>query len=254
MTQTQTIATGSPVWFDLSTPDPEGSRKFYSQLFGWTADVLPDAGGYGFFNLGGKMVGGVGPQQNPQQPPSWNTYILTDDAQATATKARDAGGSVLLEPMNVMDQGTMTFIADPSGAAIGGWQPAQHQGVQVKDVPNSPSWVELHSHDIQAAKPFYTTVFGWDTRDSDMGDGMMYTEFKLGDTSVAGGTAMRPGEEGLPSHWFLYFATDNVDTTTPQAEGLGATALLQPTDFPGGRFSVLRDPQGAVFGLLTLNR
>ena len=65
-----TIEKNTPGWFDLSTADPEGSRTFYSKLFGWTADVIPDpqAGGYGFFNLDGKMVAGVGPVQSKDQP------------------------------------------------------------------------------------------------------------------------------------------------------------------------------------------
>jgi len=248
------IPTHTTAWFDLSTSDPAAGRAFYSKLFGWTADVIPDpqAGGYGFFNLDGKMVAGVGPIQNPQLPPSWNAYIKVDDAVATVAKVRDAGGSVLVEPMDVMGQTTIAWVADPSGAAIGLSQPAQHQGVEVKDVPNSASWIELHTHDIEKAKPFYGAVFGWESRDADMG-GMMYTEFKLGDASVAGGTAMRPGEENVPSHWFVYFAADGVDAAAKRSTELGGTELVAPTDFPGGRFSVVRDPQGATFGLLRLN-
>ena len=248
-----TIEKNTPGWFDLSTADPEGSRTFYSKLFGWTADVIPDpqAGGYGFFNLDGKMVGGVGPVQSKDQPTAWASYIHVSDAAGAVAKARQAGGNVLVEPMDVMGQGKMAIIADPSDAVIGVWQPAEHQGVQVKDVPGSVSWIELHSSDVNKAKAFYGSVFGWGTHDSDMG-GTAYTEFKIGDASIAGGTPLRPGEENVPSHWLVYFAVADVDATTKQAQELGGSALVPAMDFPGGRFSVIRDPQGAVFGLLRM--
>lgn len=253
MADTITIAKNTPGWFDLGSSDPEGSRKFYSGLFGWSADVIPDpqAGGYGFFNLDGKMVGGVGPLQDQRQPTAWNTYIIVVDVAATVAAARQAGGSVTVEPTDVMGQGKMAYIVDPSRASIGLWQPAQHQGVQVRGAPRSAAWTELHSRDIGRAKPFYQSVFGWEISDTDMG-GMKYTEFKIGDTSVAGGTALRPGEEDAPSYWLVYFAVDDVDDSTARATKLGGAATVPPTDFPGGRFSLIRDPQGGVFGLLRM--
>jgi predicted enzyme related to lactoylglutathione lyase len=244
----------TPIWFDLSSTDADGSRSFYSKLFGWTADVIPDpqAGGYGFFNLDGKMVGGVGPVQNPGQPTSWSSYICVRDAATAAEKARQAGGTVMVEPMDVMGQGTLAFVSDPSGAAIGLWQPAEHQGAEVRGVPGSAAWTELHSNDINGVKGFYRSLFGWDTHDTDMG-GMKYTEFKIGDASVAGGTALGPGEEHAPSHWLIYFAVADVDESSANATDLGGSAIVPPMDFPGGRFSVIRDPQGAMFGLLRMS-
>ena len=83
-----TIEKNTPGWFDLSTADPEGSRTFYSKLFGWTADVIPDpqAGGYGFFNLDGKMVAGVGPVQSKDQPTAWASYIHVSDAAGAVAR------------------------------------------------------------------------------------------------------------------------------------------------------------------------
>lgn len=255
MAEAVTIETNTPGWFDLGTSEPEASHGFYSKLFGWTADVIPDpqAGGYGFFNLDGKMIGGVGPLQDEQQPSCWNTYILVRDAAAVAAEASAAGGTVLAGPMDVMGQGTMAMITDPSGAVIGLWQPAEHQGVQVKNAPGSASWSELHSRDIDGAKPFYKRLFGWETRDAEMGGGMTYTEFKADDTSVAGGTPLGPGEDNGPSYWLVYFGVEDVDQSTARATELGGTTLVPAMDFPGGRFSVVRDPQGAVFGLLRMS-
>ncbi|HYA01183.1 MAG TPA: VOC family protein [Candidatus Binatia bacterium] len=254
MAETPVIETNTPGWFDLSTSDPEAARAFYANLFGWTADLVPDprAGGYGFFNLEGKMVGGVGPLQSQRKPTAWNAYIIVADAAATVSKAKAAGGTVLVEPIDVMGRGTMAFLEDPAGAAIGIWQPALHQGVQVKDVPGSVTWIELHTRDLEAVRAFYGSVFGWGHRDTEMG-GMVYTEFTLGGASLAGATPLRPGEDVYPSYWLIYFGVADVDAGTARAEEHGGPALVPPTDFSGGRFSVIRDPQGGIIGLLRLN-
>ena len=253
MAERQAIPTNTPGWFDLGTSDPEASRTYYSQLFGWTADVIPDpqAGGYGFFNLDGKMVGGVGPLQDASQPTAWTTYIMVSDTAATVAKARESGGTVYVEPVDVMGQGIMAVLADPTGAAFGIWQPAEHQGVQVQGAPGSAGWSELHSSDVGATKPFYQGLFGWEAEDTDMG-GWAYTEFKVGDRSIAGATGPPPGQEAGPAYWLLYFAVEDVDASTERATQLGGSALAPAMDFPGGRFSVVRDPQGAAFGLLRM--
>src|SRR3954468_13561247 len=89
---------GTPSWVDLATPDPAAAKAFYGELFGWEAeDAGPpeETGGYGFFNLNGEMVAGVGPLQDPNAPSAWSTFISTPDVEATAQKATEAGAEVL---------------------------------------------------------------------------------------------------------------------------------------------------------------
>ncbi len=257
MADTATLAINAPGWADLSSSDPEASRAFYTQLFGWTAEVVPDpqAGGYGMFKLDGKDTAGVGPLQDQQTPSHWLPYILVNDAAATTEKARQAGATIIVEPMDVMGAGTMVILTDPSGAFIGLWQPGEHRGFGVQNVPGSFAWIELNSRDFPAARSFYTQVFGWSTKEGDMGEGMTYTEFQLDGTSIAGGMPtppMVPAE--IPSHWLVYFGVEDVDARTGRAGELGASELMAPSDFPGGRFSIVQDPQGAAFGLLNLQR
>ena len=114
---------GVPMWVDLSTSDVDGARRFYTSLFGWEAqDLGPDAGGYNMMLLRGKMVSGLGPVMNPQQPPAWTTYIATEDADATARKVNEAGGQVFVPPMDI-EPGRFAVIRDPQGAALGIWKP-----------------------------------------------------------------------------------------------------------------------------------
>lgn len=61
---------------------------------------------------------------------------------------------------------------------------------------------------------------------------------------------MVPAE--VPSYWRVYFAVEDVDAAHRKALELGAKELLEPQDFPGGRFPIVSDPEGASVGLLKM--
>jgi hypothetical protein len=113
------------------------------------------------------------------------------------------------------------------------------------------SWCELMTTDVKAATQFYTKLLGWNTEDMSM-EGMTYTVVKTGDTGVGGIMPFPPQMAGTPPHWGSYITVNDVDATARQAQALGATILLPPTDIPNvGRFSTLQDPQGAVVSIIT---
>src|SRR5215208_7775147 len=96
---------GVPCWIDTSQPDPAAAAEFYGNLFGWELeDVMPpEAGGHYFMaRIRGLDVGAVGsiPEGAPQVA-TWNTYIWVDSADEAASKVRDAGGTVVMEPFDV---------------------------------------------------------------------------------------------------------------------------------------------------------
>ena len=255
MAETKTFVINAPVWIDLSSTDPAGSREFYSKLFGWTAEPEkdPNAGGYAVAKLGGKDVAGIGGQQDPNAPSAWMVYIGSSDASALAKKVEAAGGKVVAPAFEVMDVGTMAVFQDPTGAFISAWQPNTMPGFGVMRRAGAYSWAELNSRGIDRASGFYTKVFGWTTKKSPMGEGMGdYTEFQLGGESIAGGMEMNPMvPKEVPSYWMVYFGATDVDAAHKKAVGLGASEMVPPSDFPGGRFSILSDPQGAMFGIMS---
>jgi predicted enzyme related to lactoylglutathione lyase len=55
---------------------------------------------------------------------------------------------------------------------------------------------------------------------------------------------------GMPSYWMIYFDVTDVDDAFRRAIDAGATEMVAPGEFPGGRFAIVSDPQGAMFGLL----
>jgi predicted enzyme related to lactoylglutathione lyase len=243
----------TPSWIDIGT-DVEGAKRFYTALFGWEtqeAGPVEETGGYGFFTKGGKLVAGFGPQQSPG-PPYWSTYIDVPDAGQIAKNVEAAGGQVVVAPMEVMDAGSMAVFVDAQGAFICAWQPASHKGAQLVREPGSFTWCELNTRDVAGSKEFYASVFGWRATTQGEGGPMPYTEFKLdGDESIAGMMAIPAGVPAeVPPHWLVYIQVADVDAGAAKAKELGGSVVVPPTDYPGGRFAVLTDPQGAHFGVM----
>lgn len=247
-------APGTPSWLDIGT-DVEGAKAFYTALFGWEAAAAgppEETGGYGFFTKNGKLVAGFGPQQNPG-PPYWTTYVSVADADEAEARAKAAGGAVLVGAMDVMDSGRMAVLADPQGAAFSVWQSGTHIGAQLVNEPGALCWTELMTSDTASAAEFYGDVFGWGTRSSEMPGGMIYTEWLLGDRSIAGMMDLESfPSEGVPPSWMAYIAVDDCDATAAKAGELGGAVLQPPMETPPGRMAVLRDPQGAVFSVIKL--
>ena len=256
MPETAVFAPGTVNWADLSSKDLEVSKTFYSKLFGWQPNTIPDpqAGGYTMFLLNGKQVGAVGPTQSDQQPASaWAVYFATEDADKSAKAVKDAGGQVIAEPFEVMGQGRMAVFQDPSGAFFSVWEPGLHKGFEASNQPNAYAWAELNAHGIDKATAFYKKLFGWGTKTSPMGPGQGdYTEFQVKGKSIAGGYETQQAPQA-PSFWLVYFAATDVDGTAKKAAQLGGKVMAEPQDFPGGRFAVVTDPQGGAFGILRMS-
>src|SRR6478609_871744 len=109
MAQATAAIIDKPAWVDLSSTDAQASRDFYATVFGWKVEVNPDPvyGGYAIARLGDEDAAGIGPAQDPSMPTSWSVYIGTDDVEALATRVQTAGGTVIVAPMDVGDQGRM---------------------------------------------------------------------------------------------------------------------------------------------------
>jgi hypothetical protein len=242
-----------PVWIDLASADAAASREFYAKLFGWQIEVNPDPlyGGYSVAKIGGKDVAGIGPKMMPEAPTAWSVYLGTSDVAALTAKVQAAGGSVIAPPMQVGDQGSMAVFQDPSGAFISGWQPAMMEGGIMSGVPGGYAWAELNSRALDKAIAFYAAAFGWDHKTTPMGEGQPpYVEFLIDGESIAGAMEMNPMVPAeVPSYWMVYFAVDDLDGAFKKAVAAGAREMVAPQAFPGGRFAIVGDPQGAVFGL-----
>ncbi|MEV4637954.1 VOC family protein [Actinoplanes sp. NPDC049548] len=242
---------GVPNWVDLGTADLEDATRFYTELFGWEADVSGEEyGGYTTFRLDGRAAAGAGPLYGEGQPTAWSTYVATDDADAVAARVEAAGGKVLVAPFDVMYQGRMAAFLDQAGAPFSVWQPGSMKGADVFDVPGALAWNELATRDVEGSAAFYGAVFGWVAREISV-QGLPYLVWELAGKTVAGMRMMdATWPQDLPPHWMVYFATADCDESAAYAQSLGAQVARPPSDVPIGRYAVLEDPQGGLFALL----
>lgn len=113
---------GAFSWSELMTSDPAAAGRFYGPLFGWSTEVNDmGTGPYHVIKLGDTAIGGImgKPPGAPEGMPSmWGCYVTVKDLDRTVAQARELGGAVLMEPMDVKGVGRMAVIADPQGAAL----------------------------------------------------------------------------------------------------------------------------------------
>lgn len=157
----RTYPPGVTSWIDTEQPDPDAAARFYGALFGWTfANAMPPEAEsvYMIAQQDGKDAGAIGTGVGTAH---WNTYIATNDAEATAAAISVAGGTVLHGPEDVGPAGRLALCADPQGAQFRLWQANRRLGVQAVNWPGSWNFSDLRTTDEAAAKAFYTRVFGW---------------------------------------------------------------------------------------------
>jgi predicted enzyme related to lactoylglutathione lyase len=257
MSEKTSYTPGTPCWVELGTPDVEAAQAFYGELFGWEIPELPNSaelGGYRRAKKGGKDVAGVAPLMQEGQPPAWSTYVSVADAAATLAAVGEAGGQVIVEPMDVVGLGTMGVFSDPTGAVCGVWQPGTFSGAELVNEYASFGWNELGTRDTGAAKEFYGAVFGWSFDEQDMGEMGTYTTWKVGEAMVGGMfdiAGVVPDE--VPAHWLVYFMVEDLDTALEKVTGGGGDVRNGPIEIPIGRFAVVADQFGAVFAVMQRN-
>jgi predicted enzyme related to lactoylglutathione lyase len=234
-------------------PDFDAAQAFYRDLLGWEIPEQENSaqlGGYRRAQLNGRDVAGASPVMQDGQPCEWNTYISVEDAEATTAKVREAGGTVIVEPMDVVGMGKMAIFTDPVGASFGIWEPGTFAGAELVNEDGAFAWNELETRDVAAARDFYTAVFDWTVSESDMG-GTTYYAWMRGDAPVGGMTDIsgRVPDE-VPSHWLVYFNVPDVDAAVAAAEANGGGVTVGPIDLDMGRFAVLQDQFGAAFAAI----
>ena len=245
-------------WAELSTTDPEVAKRFYTSLFGWTAvdnPMGPDMV-YTRLQLNGRDAAALYGQMKEQReqgiPPNWMVYVTVANADHTAKRVKELGGSVLQEPFDVVSYGRMAVCRDREGAVFSVWQPGTHTGTQVVNEPGALSWCELAARDTDYAAGFYGQLFGWEPKTR---EDFPYVELYLGERPIGGIYPLEESMQGVPPHWGVYFRVEDCDASAARAKSLGGKVHVGAQDIPNvGRFALLQDPQGAMFSIIQLNR
>jgi uncharacterized protein len=281
---------GVPCWVDASEPDPEAALDFYGGLFGWEfEDVMPlrsegryfiaggETRGSSNFDLSGGDVAAL--RSIPEAAPPmavWNTYFWVDSADEAASKVRDAGGGIATEPFDFVDACRMAVCTDPEGAAFGVWEARGHKGARLVNDPGALVFNGLNTRDVQGARSFYGSVFGWQTGaigggaegwtlpgygdwlEREHHPGLRNQMAEAGapegfEDVVASIIPIADDQPDTPAHWSVTFAVDDADAAAQKATELGGKVIVPPFDAPWStstytiRVTVLADPQGATF-------
>jgi uncharacterized protein len=242
---------GTPCWVDYGAADIDAAKAFYSDVLGWSyTGGEPEFGGYLMVTANGRQAAGMGPLTNDMDSPAWTTYFATDDAAATAARITEAGGRVVVEPMQVGPMGKMVIALDPQGNPFGLWQSGLNTGVQIHNEPGSLAWNEAMVGDTAAAKQFYTAVFGFtfEQMSAEMaGEDADYATFSTGGNPLGGLGASDPS---MPTGWLTCFSVPSTDEAVAAVEARGGKVTMPATDTPFGRFAIVEDPWGAPFEIM----
>jgi uncharacterized protein len=240
--------TGTPCWVDLAVPDVSIAAMFYQAVLGWSfVDTGPELNHYTVCRTFRRAAAAIGPVAAPDQPSSWTVYLASDDAEATAALIVKHGGSLLVEPTDIADNGRMCVALDTSGGLFGVWEAVETIGMEIANEPGSLVWTDARLTDPGAGREFYAAVFDYRYQPVP-GAPDEYGTF-LVDGRIAGGMGGMLGADGAPAHWLAYFAVDDVDAAATDALAVGGRVVEVPQDTPFGRTALLTDPFGAAFGL-----
>ncbi|MBE4737462.1 MULTISPECIES: VOC family protein [Streptomyces] len=251
---------GAPCWVDAMFNDVEGAKSFYGEVLGWTfGESSSDYGNYTQAYADGKAVAAVVPPMPGQEGQSaWCLYFATSDVNATATKVRDNGGDVLMEPMQVGDFGSMLLARSPDGVVFGGWQAGAHQGFEAMGVPGAYIWAEIFTREPEKSDAFFPAVFSYRSKQMDDPDSphMDFRVFDLGQSPLIGRMKMTAEDfpPEVPSYINVYFTVPDCDDAVAKATKLGGVLRFGPMDTPFGRFAALSDPQGASFSVIDVTK
>ena len=241
---------GTPCWvdcsFDAQHRGLHHAKDFYEKLFGWRIDEVTDEAGYLLCSKDDRYAAGIGTTQHEQQPTTWVTYLATEDAAATCAAVQAAGGQVAIEPAEIPGMGILAFCIDPTGAFFGLWQAQGMAGFGIVSEPDTVTWVELLTRDVETAKTFYTAVFGYSYDESTPG----YAAIATSDGAVVGAIRQDDASDSaVPSYWLVHFAVVDRDSSAQIAQELDAEILLT-ADTPLGPEAVIQGKHGEVFGLV----
>ena len=255
MTESISPQRGRVVWHDLMTTDVARAKEFYGQLFGWelkSVDMGSDCK-YDMIHAAGSDIGGMVPLDTGEgQTSHWIAYAAVDSLDEAVRLADANGGKTHVPPTEIPGIGRFAIISGPEGGTISPFESAHAEAApeQAWPVPQGHfCWEELLTRDPGASRDFYPKIFGWETRDMDMGPMGTYTTLNRGDVGV-GGMMRMPDDVPAPSHWLGYVHVEDVDATASRVTELGGQLIKQPDDIPNvGRFAICVDPTGAPFAL-----
>ena len=255
---------GGFIWYELMTPDPAASKKFYDAVVGWSIGENSVAPGIEYRMIGrsdGGNAGGVLTLTDEMREggarPIWLGYLHTSDVDAKVEAIKADGGKVMMEPWDQPGVGRLAMVTGPEGAPFYLMDPIPPEGdpnaksdVFSVDQPQRVRWNELWSSDPEGSVGFYKSRFGWAQEgEMDMGEMGKYRFVQHDGVNI--GAVMRTMPDMPQSMWNFYVGVDDIDRAAEAVRSGGGQVVNGPMEIPGGEYALNgADPQGALFGLV----
>ena len=244
---------GKFVWADLFTTDPVAATKFYSGLFGWTANTITQNGkAYTVFSNGSRPVAGLAPRplSKRNRPSRWISYIAVTDMSATLKLVTKAGGKIRAEARDFPLRGIQAIIADNEGSTVGLLQSSSGESADDEPKPGDFNWFELFVNQPQAVSDFYRQVIAYDVAPDLRTE--RKNDFVLSSGGLArAGVAPLPDREDARAGWLAVVRVANLDETLGRAVTLGGEIMLSPREAAfESRFAIVADSTGGTIGLV----
>ena len=260
--QTTGAPSGDFIWYELMTPDPDGAKAFYDSVVGW--DIEPQPSGDMDYRMirrsDGRNAGGVmrltSEMASHGARPTWLAYLNVPDVDDAVAKIEAAGGKALMPPFDIPEVGRIALVSDPQGAPFYIMKPIPPANdpnavsdVFSPDAPQRVGWNELQTSDVEAARSFYGSQFGWGSDEfMDMGDMGKYRFWDHNGTRLG---ALFDAGNGQPPHWRFYIRVPSISAAKSTVEAKGGTVHMGPHQVPTGDWIIVgSDPQGAEFALV----
>lgn len=252
-------AEGTPVWFELTTPDQDGSQDFYAHVAGWAIapSEMAEHGGYRLATApdGAQIAGLMKPPPGMDGMPGWAVYFGTADVDAAAARVKSLGGGVHFGPMDIPHIGRFATVADPQGVVfnlITGSSPEEARAfAPAPGAIGHAVWVELATPDPDGAFSFYGALFGWEKAGAmPMGEMGEYAFIGKGE-DFRPGAVMSSSKSGAPARWNWYVHVPDIDAAITTAKAHQGALMQGPDEIPGGDFAAnVADSHGFQFGLV----
>ena len=241
----ETSRKGEIVWIDLVTNDAKVSKKFFSNLLGWSFN---NHDAYDMALSGTKPVSGIIEDEEllkGSKTSYWVVSVSVSDAVATTKKIKSNGGKVLSEPMEISGRGTVALVEDSQGAFFSILQ--NSSGDPKASAPKNGEWMwaELWTSNPETAVSFYTEVLNITSKP--IADGGKGDYFILkGATYEFGGITKTPVKNEAPI-WIPVLRVEDATGIAEKAVKLGGSVLIGPTTVSGNKVALIATPSGAPF-------
>lgn len=268
---TTTVETESPItgasaaseafgfsWYELHTPDAGAAEAFYKPVLGWgTQDTGMPGRKYILVSVDETPIGGL--LEKPAsafadgEKPRWVGYIGLRDLAKSCERLQKAGGTLHRPAEQIPGVGTFAVVADPEGAVVVLFQPADGASRPEQPptcTPGMPVWHELAADDLDSTFRFYADLFGWTkVHELDMGPNGIYQMFGTGGGPIGG--MMRRMNAAQHTGWLFYFHVEGIEAAMDRVKQHGGTVVFGPSPIPGdAQIAHCLDRGGALFGIV----